>query len=93
MTNLRGNVFVRMAIFIFAVLGIVTIVSLQLKYNNLKLQRDAAAAEIAAAQERVDALEESLAAPFDDEYVIKIARERLNYRLPEEIVFYNDLNN
>ena len=28
---------------------------------------------------------------FDDEYIIKIAREKLNLRLPEEIVYYNNL--
>ena len=29
----------------------------------------------------------------DDDYIIRIAKEKLNLRLPEEIIFYNDLAN
>ncbi|MFR5863840.1 MAG: hypothetical protein ACLUFV_00755 [Acutalibacteraceae bacterium] len=32
-----------------------------------------------------------LDAPITDEYIRRIAREKLNYRDPDEILFYNDL--
>ena len=28
---------------------------------------------------------------MDEEYIIDIAKEKLNLRLPEEIIFYNNL--
>ena len=28
---------------------------------------------------------------IDDDYIIKVAREKLDLHLPEEIVFYNDI--
>ncbi len=91
MHGIRDNVFFKLAMVVLAVFCVVMIVTLQLRYNNLKQQRDAILAEIDAANERIDAVEAALDTPFDHEYVIKIAREKLNLRLPEEIVFYNDL--
>lgn len=87
----KNNAVFRICALGLAVCCIISIVSLQFKYNSLKARRNALKEEIAAAQERVDVLQEALETPFDDDYVIKIAREKLNYRLPEEIVFYNDL--
>lgn len=93
MNSWKDNVFVRVALLALAAFCVVTILSLQLEYNRMKTERDALSAQIAEAQQKVDELQNALDTPFDDEYVIKIAREKLNYRLPEEIVFYNDLNN
>lgn len=80
-----------MLIFTFMIIGVVSIVKLQLEYNSLKMRRDVLAAEIQATSERIEMLQTTLDAPFDDEYIIKIAREKLNLRLPEEIVYYNNL--
>ncbi|MGM9652160.1 MAG: septum formation initiator family protein [Eubacteriales bacterium] len=87
----KNNVFLRTSLFLLVVFCIVAIVTLQLEYNRLRTKRDALMDEISQAEERVNSLEEALDTPFDDDYVIKVAREKLNYRLPEEIVFYNDL--
>jgi hypothetical protein len=37
-------------------------------------------------------LQAQIDAPFDRDYVIKIAKEKLNLSLPQEIIFYNDLS-
>lgn len=89
---LKNNLFVKLALCVVALFSVITIVSLQLQYNDLKAQHSALRAEIAAAEERIEEVKETLDMPFDDEYVIKIAREKLNLRLPEEVVFYNDLS-
>lgn len=73
------------------IVGVVSIVKLQLEYNSLQVRRDALLAEIQNTGERMELLQSSLDMPFDDEYIIKIAREKLNLRLPEEIVYYNNL--
>ena len=49
-------------------------------------------AAIADTEQNIEALQDQLEAPFDDDYVIRIAREKLNLSLPQEIIFYNDLN-
>lgn len=91
MQKWKNSGFFRVLIFAMMIIGIVSVVRLQLDYNSLKIRRDALAEEIQATTERIEMLETTLDAPFDDEYIIKIAREKLNLRLPEEIVYYNNL--
>ncbi len=91
MQKWKNSGFFRVLIFAMMIIGIVSVVRLQLDYNSLKIRRDALAEEIQATAERIEMLETTLDAPFDDEYIIKIAREKLNLRLPEEIVYYNNL--
>ena len=91
MQKWKNSGFFRVLVFAMIIIGIVSVVKLQLEYNSLKVRRDALAAEIQATAERIEILETTLDAPFDDEYIIKIAREKLNLRLPEEIVYYNNL--
>lgn len=91
MQNWKNSGFFRVLIFTFMIIGVVSVVKLQLEYNSLKMRRDVLAAEIQATSERIEMLQTTLDTPFDDEYIIKIAREKLNLRLPEEIVYYNNL--
>ncbi len=91
MHRLKNSGFFRMIIFAMMIVGVVSIVKLQLEYNSLKVRRDALLAEIQNTGERIEMLQSSLDTPFDDDYIIKIAREKLNLRLPEEIVYYNNL--
>ncbi|MBR2848350.1 MAG: septum formation initiator family protein [Clostridia bacterium] len=93
MHQIKSNVFFKTAVVFLAIFCIVMIVTLQLQYNRLKEQKETLTLEIRAASDRIEAVQTILDTPFDDEYIIKIAREKLNLRLPEEVVFYNDLNN
>ena len=92
MLNWTNNSFVRVAFIILMVFCLVTTLSLQLEYNRLKVEKAALEKQITDAAENVEELTYALNTPFDHEYIIRFAREKLNYRLPEEIVFYNDLN-
>lgn len=91
MHRFKNSGFLRVIIFAMMIVGVVSIVKLQLEYNSLKVRRDALITEIENTGERIEMLQSSLDMPFDDEYIIKIAREKLNLRLPEEIVYYNNL--
>ena len=91
MQNWKNSGFFRVLIFTFMIIGVVSVVKLQLEYNSLKMRRDVLAQDIQATSERIEMLQTTLDSPFDDEYIIKIAREKLNLRLPEEIVYYNNL--
>ena len=78
-------------IFVFAC--VFSIVKMQIEINRL----DAEKVEIAEQNEKLrdenDAMQNSLNEPKDDKYYEEKAREKLNLRLPEEVVFYNDLIN
>ena len=92
MNSWKKSVMLRITLFILVLFSVIMIIHLQLEYNTLQAKRNALAAQVAAAEERIEALTSRLDAPFDDDYIIQVAREKLNLRLPEEIVFYNDLN-
>ncbi len=86
------GVFVRIAIFVFAVFAVITIVQLQLQYNSYKEQRDELQEEVNALIDEKEHLENEKASIGDEDHVIDVAKDKLNLRLPEEIIFYNDIN-
>ena len=65
---------------------------MMMKYNELRSERDSLRAQVDEIKITIEELQNELDAPFDDDYVIKIAREKLGLSLPYSVIFYNDLN-
>ena len=59
-----------------------------MKYNELKEEKEKIEEQIEQSQEEIDKLNQDIAAPMDDEYIIKVAREKLNLYFPDETIFY-----
>lgn len=87
----RVNIFVKAVAFTFIIFCAVTIISQQLEFNHLNETRTELQRQINDTKQQVEELKEDLAQPFDNEYIKKIARAKLKYHMPEEIIFYNDL--
>lgn len=84
----RGNFFVIM-LFVFLIVGAVaTIVGLQSRLNDLRNDYDELQELLTDYKDEVDELKHELEREIDDEYVAKIARERLGYHMPGEKIFY-----
>ena len=83
---------VKISIALLAVIFIITVFSLTLRYNELIRKRDSLMQQVEKEQLELEKLLDEVEAEFDDEYIIKIAREELGYRMPDEVIFYNDLN-
>lgn len=86
--------------FIFAVLIVafvsfclISIIKLNIASNEKYNQRDQLEQNIVRLRDEIDEYTYELDIPMDDEYIKDKAREKLNLRLPEEIIFYNDLIN
>lgn len=84
--------FVRAAVTVAVIVCLVTILKLQIQFNQLNEEKKALESQVNDYADDIEELKNELARPFDDEYVIRIAREKLGYHLPEEIIYYNDLN-
>ena len=65
---------------------------MQFEFNNLKEDKAKVEQQIQLYELKIDELQSRLDEEIDEEYIMRIAREKLNYRLPEEIIFYNDLS-
>jgi len=87
----KPSFFAKALFFAFIGFCAVTLVSQQLNFSSLNEQEEKLRAEIAMLEEDVEEIQDDLNRPFDDEYVKKVARAKLNYHLPEEIIYYNDL--
>lgn len=87
----RKSFTVKVTIFIVLAVFAVSIIKLQLAINGYK--SDIAELEDKSQSLRIgiEELQDKLKKPVDDEYAVKLAKEKLGYRMPVEIIFYNDL--
>ena len=88
----RSNIFVKAAAVVFIVFCTVTIIQMQFEFNSLKEDKAKVEQQIQLYELKIDELQSRLDEEIDEEYIMRVAREKLNYRLPEEIIFYNDLS-
>ncbi len=70
-----------------------SIVKMQIETNRLENEKFELSQKNEEIQDEIDLLNRTLEQPKDEEYYESKAREKLNLRLPEEVVFYNDLVN
>ena len=90
MKSITSNIILKLALLLFAVLCVVTVVRLQLKNNSLKQETADVTRQVEDAEAGNAEKQEMLDKDFDLEYVIELAREKLHLSLPNEIIFYND---
>ncbi len=93
MESLRNNPIIKFVLCALIIASIVTVILLNLEFNQLKQEKEDLAASISLLEYRVEQIQADLDSNLSDEYVMRIARERLNLRLPNEIIFYSDLTN
>lgn len=93
MQGSKLNSFARLALVLFAVFCIVTVVKLKLDFNDLEETKRSLEERVANSSRNVEELQNRLNTPFDDDYVARVAKDKLNLVMPDEIIFYNDLTN
>lgn len=63
-----------------------------MKYNEIMEEKEEKEEYIAQLNDDIDRLEYLVNAPLDDEYKIRVAREKLGICFPDEIIFHTELN-
>lgn len=91
--HITENIFFKISLFAVAAFCIITLFSANAEKQELLEKRDALLEQIEETKEEILSMENDLSKPYDDDYVIRVAREKLNMRLPEEIVFVTDFTN
>lgn len=89
--KIKMNFFVKTAIFTFICFCLILIINLQFDLNELKKSNVLLNSQIETYDDYIEQIKEQLDQPYNDEYVERVAREKLNYRLPNEKIFFNDL--
>lgn len=63
-----------------------------MRYNKIMEEKAEKEAYIEELQNEIDELEYLVEMPLDDDYKIRIAREKLGMCFPDEIIYYTDLD-
>ncbi len=87
----RTNVFVKTAICFFLVFAFIMIINLSMKVNELKQKQQQLQSSVYEKRIAVEQLKDMCQREIDEDYIQKVAREELGYRMPGEVVYYNDL--
>ncbi len=89
----KTSFFTKAALFVFVLFCTITIFQLYGQIVEYKEEIAVTEAEIAYYQAQIEAFNRELATPIDYTYIRKIAKSKLNFSMPDDIIFYNDLSN
>ncbi|MBE6657064.1 MAG: septum formation initiator family protein [Ruminococcaceae bacterium] len=89
----KTSFFTKVALFVFVGFCAITIFQLYGQITEYKEEIAVTEEQIAYYQAQIEALNRELATPIDYTYIRKIAKSKLNFSMPDDIIFYNDLSN
>ena len=89
----KVSFFTKIAFFVFFGFCGITLIRLNGQIADYKEQIAQADEQIAYYTARIEALNEELSKPIDYTYIRKIAKTKLNFSMPDDVIFYNDLSN
>ena len=85
------SVMVRIFVCLLLLFSIVFFLWSVMRYNRILEEQKNKEIYISQLNEKIDELEYLVEMPLDDEYKIRMARERLGMCFPDEIIFYTDI--
>lgn len=86
-------IFIKLALIIVIIMLLVISANLLMQYSEIINETERIDAEIDTTIDRVEELEYLISVPKNDKsLIIRIARERLGLVLPEEIIYYSDID-
>lgn len=78
--------------FIFIIFCAVTIFQLSTQIVEREEEIRTVERQIAQYEAQIEALRVELATPIDYAYVRRVAKSKLGYSMPDDIIFFNDLS-
>ncbi len=85
------NTIVRFAFGIVFVFLIASVINMQYELRELKDKRNGLEVQVQDAEDNIREINMRLETPLTPEYIERVAKEKLGYRKPNEIIFYNDI--
>ena len=74
----------------FAIFSLIYFLWSLMQYNEAEEKKQEKEAYVIELKNEIQKLEYMLDAPLDDEFKVRIAREKLGMCFPDEIIFYSD---
>ncbi len=91
----RSNIFMRGFVVLLVGFIVILIIDAQVRLNTLSQRVDALRDEAIAVTDDIEDLQMQLeqAKEMTDEYIARVAIDKLGYRYKDDMVFYNDIAN
>lgn len=86
----RSGLLVKALIVVAVILVFVLIVSMQMRLNRIKEERDRLQKQVEDYEDKVDELQYRLDRQIDDEYIEEYARKKLGYYMLGDRIYYFD---
>ena len=86
------KVILRLIPALLLVVSITMFVTSMMKFDELERKKQELEARAENLEYEIDELEYLVNCPIDYDYIVRVARDKLNLHLPNEIVYYNDIN-
>lgn len=86
----KVNLIVRIFLIFLLVFAIVYFLWSLMQYNDAMETKEEKQAYLESLKDEIQRLEYMVEAPLDDEFKIRIAREKLGMCFPDEIIFYGE---
>ena len=80
------------AVVMLALMAVVVLGARLMEHNEILLRCEDLEKEIKLCEENINELEYEISLPVDEEYIERVARDKLNLSKPGEIIFYTDIN-
>ncbi len=82
----------RLLLAVLLIVSITAFVTGLMRYSELKREKEVLEAKVEEYEAEKEELEYLIDSPVDYEYIIRVAKEKLNLFLPDEIIYHNDSN-
>ena len=87
------KVMARLLLAVLLIVSLTAFVTGLMRYSELKREKEVLEAKVEEYEAEKEELEYLINSPVDYEYIIRVAKEKLNLFLPDEIIYNNDTNN
>ncbi len=91
MTRHRTSLAVKFALGGILVVLFISVINMQVNLNNLRQERAGLQTDIDNLRDDIEEINHRLSEETNAAYIERYAREKLGYRFPGEILFYNDI--
>ena len=86
------RVVARLLLAVLFIVSLTAFVTGFMRYSELQREKAALEAKAEEYEAEIEELEYLIDSPVDYEYIIRVAKEKLNLFLPDEIIYHNDSN-
>ena len=90
MEKRKTNTIIRLVIALMLLLSMIVSAINLMQYNQKMSEAEKLKAEKEILEEKIEEMRYRLDSPLDDDYIARIAREKLGLCYPDEIIFYGD---